>query len=142
MESRISVVTLGVKDFKKSYDFYCTGLGFETNDKSTDPIAFFKTNGTELAIYPVDKLAEDISPEVPKQKSDFSGITLAHCVREKTDVNTVLKQAEQAGGKIVKPAQDTFWGGYGGYFSDPDGYYWEVAYFDNWKYDEHGHLVL
>ena len=142
MESRISIVTLGVRDFQKSYAFYNSGLGFQTDAKPTDQIAFFITTGTVLAIYPIDLLAGDISPELPKQKSDFSGVTLAHNVRSKPDVDAVLKQAEQAGGRIVKPAHDTFWGGYSGYFSDPDGHYWEVAYFDKWLFDEQGHLVL
>ena len=141
MESRITIVTLGVKDFKKSYLFY-SALGFQTNAKPTDQIAFFKTNGTVLAIYPIDKLAEDINPDLPKEKPVFSGVTLAHNVNKKSDVNDVLRQAQNAGGKIVKPAQDAFWGGFHGYFSDPDGHYWEVAYFDQFKYDDHGNLQL
>lgn len=142
MESRITIVTLGVKDFAKSFRFYNAGLGFQTQSTPTDQIAFFKTNGTVLSIYPIEKLAEDISAELPKYKSDFSGVTLAHNVSKKSDVDTVLQQAEQAGGKIVKPARDTFWGGYSGYFSDPDGHFWEVAYFDQWQYDENNHLIL
>lgn len=142
MESRITIITLGVKDFQKSYSFYKSGLGFQTDAKPTDQIAFFKTNGTVLAIYPIAKLAEDIDPNIPREKSVFSGVTLAHNVKRKRDVSAVLKQAQNAGGKIVKPAQDVFWGGFHGYFSDPDGYYWEVTYFDQFKYDEHGHLEL
>ena len=142
MEPRISIVTLGVRDFQRSYAFYKSGLGFQTEAKPTDQIAFFKTRGTVLAIYPMDLLAEDISPGLPKQKPGFSGVTLAHNVRNQSEVDLVLNQAEQAGGKIVKPAHDTFWGGYSGYFSDPDGHFWEVAYFDKWQFDEQGHLVL
>ncbi len=141
MESRITIITLGVMDFQKSYNFY-TGLGFKTDAKPTDHIAFLKTNGTVLAIYPFDKLAEDINPDVSKERSAFSGITLAHNVKQKMDVNAVLSQAQEAGGRIVKEAQDAFWGGYHGYFSDPDGYFWEVAYFDQFKYDELGNLEL
>jgi uncharacterized protein len=141
MESRITIITLGVMDFKKSYHFY-TELGFKTDAKPEDPIAFFKTNGTVLAIYPFDKLAEDIGTEVSTETPAFSGITLAHNVKQKSDVNDILLQAQEAGGKIVKPAQDAFWGGYHGYFSDPDGYFWEVAHFDQFKYDEKGNLEL
>jgi uncharacterized protein len=141
MESRITIITLGVRDFQKSYQFY-TELGFKADAKPTDHIAFFKTNGTVLAIYPFDKLAEDIGTDVSTGKSAFSGITLAHNVKHKSDVNDILLQAQEAGGKIVKPAQDAFWGGYHGYFSDPDDYYWEVAYFDQFKYDEQGNLEL
>lgn len=141
MESRITIITLGVRDFKRSYHFY-TELGFKTDAKPTDSIAFFKTNSIVLAIYPLDKLAEDISPDILKEKPAFSGITLAHNVMNKNDVNAVLLQAQNAGGKIIKPAQDAFWGGYHGYFKDPDGYFWEVAYFDQFKYDKQGNLVL
>lgn len=141
MESRITIITLGVRDFQKSYHFYA-GLGFMTDAKPEDHIAFFKTSGTFLAIYPLDKLTEDISPDISIKKSGFSGITLAHNVKQKSDVDAVLIQAQEAGGRIVKPAQDAFWGGYHGYFSDPDGYFWEVAYFDQFKYDEKGNLVL
>jgi uncharacterized protein len=141
MESRITIITLGVKDFAKSYNFY-TNLGFRTDAKPEDPIAFFKTNGTVLAIYPFDKLIEDIHTDVSKEKSAFSGITLAHNVKQKMEVDAVLTQAKNAGGKILKPAQDAFCGGFHGYFSDPDGYFWEVAYFDKFSYDEQGNLEL
>ena len=142
MEPRISIVTLGVSDFQKSYHFYTSGLGLQTDAGPTDAIAFFKTNGTVLAIYPIDKLAEDIAADLPGQKTGFSGITLAHNVREKAEVDAILHRAEQSGGTIVRPAQDTFWGGYSGYFADPDGHYWEVAYADQWQFDEQGHLIL
>jgi uncharacterized protein len=141
MESRITIITLGVMDVKKSYHFY-TELGFKTDAKPDDPITFFKTNGTVLTIYPFDKLAEDIGTDISKERPAFSGITLAHNVKQKSDVDAVLKQAQEAGGKIVKQAQDAFWGGYHGYFSDPDGYYWEIAYFDKFTYDEQGNLEL
>jgi uncharacterized protein len=141
MESRITIITLGVIDFQRSYNFY-TELGFKTDAKPEDSIAFLKTNGTVLAIYPFNKLADDISPDISKERPAFSGITLAHNVKQKSDVNTVLHQAQEAGGMIVKEAQDAFWGGYHGYFSDPDGYFWEVAYFDKFTYDEQGNLEL
>jgi len=142
MEPRITIITLGVNDFQKSYHFYNSGLGFQTDAKPTDQHAFFKTNGTVLSIYPIDKLAEDINPDLPKEKPIFSGITLAYNAKEKSDVNAVLMQAQNAGGKIVKPAQDASWGGFHGYFADPDGHYWEVAYFDKFQYDDHGDLQL
>lgn len=142
MEPKISIITLGVSDIKRAFDFYHSGLGFETDAAPTDAIAFFKTKGTVLAIYPIDKLSEDITPDLPKQKSVFSGVTLAHNVANKSDVDAILQQAERAGGTIVKQAQDTFWGGYSGYFADPDGHYWEVAYSDHMQFDENGHLIL
>jgi catechol 2,3-dioxygenase-like lactoylglutathione lyase family enzyme len=142
MEPRISIITLGVKDLDRSLRFYRDGLGFPTKVKKGDPIAFFQTAGTRLALYPLDKLAEDIAPTVHPSQGGFSGITLAHNARTKEEVAQVLTLAEKAGGKIVKPAQDTFWGGHSGYFTDPDGYYWEVAWAPMFTFDEHGALIV
>ena len=87
MEPRITVVTLGVADLERSVRFYRDGLGFPTNHKNGEPIAFFSTNGVRLALYPLDKLAEDISPSLQPVKSRFSGITLAHNTRTKEQVS-------------------------------------------------------
>ncbi|MFP4346082.1 MAG: VOC family protein [Anaerolineales bacterium] len=141
MEPRISIVTLGVADFERSWAFY-RALGFETDAGPEGPIAFFKTNGTVLAIYPLAELAADVDPTLPAERSGFSGVTLAHNVRSREAVDRVLSEIEEAGGRIVKPAQETFWGGYSGYFADPDGHYWEVAFGEGWQFDEQGHLVV
>lgn len=141
MESRISIITLGVRDMTLSFRFYRDGLGFSTKEKDGDAIVFFATAGTRLAIYPIEKLAEDIGPAI-QPKSGFSGITLAHNVRNKEEVSEVLKLAEKAGGRIVKHAQDVFWGGHSGYFSDPDGYFWEVAWSPRGAFDENGAVIL
>lgn len=143
MEPRISIITLGVKDLRRCLTFYRDGLGFPTNSKVEDGVIFFQTGGTRLALYPVDRLAEDVAPTVkPPAPGAFSGITLAHNVRTKEEVGQVLALAERAGGRIVKPAQDVFWGGYSGYFTDPDGHYWEVAWGPMFSFDEHGALVI
>lgn len=142
MEPRISIITLGVKDINRSLRFYRDGLGFTTKAKEGEPIAFFQTAGTRLALYPLDKLAEDISSDVHPSKGGFGGITLAHNVRTKEEVAQVLALAEKAGGKIAKPAQDTFWDGHSGYFTDPNGYYWEVAWGPMFTFDEHGALII
>jgi uncharacterized protein len=128
MEPRISLITLGVADLAKSLRFYRDGLGFPTTWTGDKGVIFFKTAGVCLALYPFDELAKDVSDSFLTQKPKFAGITLAHNVRKKEDVDRILKLAEVAGGKIEKPAQDAFWGGYSGYFSDPDGYLWEVAW--------------
>ncbi len=128
MDSRISIITLGVEDLERSLAFYRDGLGFPTTRKAESGIIFFQTNGVCLALYPYDKLAKDVSEEFAVPRSKFTGITLAHNVRTKEEVETILNLAERAGGKIEKQAQDVFWGGYSGYFSDPDGYLWEVAW--------------
>lgn len=129
MEPRISLITLGVSDLQRSLRFYRDGLGFPTTWDGSKGVVFFKNGGTALALYPYDDLAKDVGESfrnIPRPK--FNGITLAHNVRQKEEVDQVLNLAQSAGGKIEKPAHDTFWGGYSGYFSDPDGYLWEVAH--------------
>ncbi|QJB55469.1 VOC family protein [Pseudodesulfovibrio sp. zrk46] len=142
MEARISIITLGVRDFDRSYEFYKHGLGFPTQQEPESGIVMFQTGGTCLALYPLDKLAEDISEDLEPSAKPFSGITLAHNTRTKEEVDQILLMAEKAGGKIVKQAADTFWGGYSGYFTDLDGYHWEVAYADFWKFHPDGSLVI
>ena len=145
MEPRISVVTLGVADLQRSFHFYRDGLGFPTKMTPDGSIVLFATSGTRLFIYPYEKLAEDagwkVSPnERPRDK--FAGITFGHCVRKKEDVDVILKLAEKSGGKIVKNAGEKSWGGYSGYFADPDGYLWEVAYSDQWKFNADGSVKV
>lgn len=128
MQPRISLITLGVRDLGRSLRFYRDGLGFPTSWDTDKGIIFFQTSGTCFALYPLEKLAEDVGLEFDVPPTNFAGITLAHNVREKQEVDRLLAEAEAAGAKIEKPAADTFWGGYSGYFSDPDGYLWEVAW--------------
>ena len=125
MEPRISIITLGVADLVASTRFYRDGLGLPLREGS-DGIAFFETKGTWLALFPREALAADAI--VPADGAGFRGFTLAHNVRSREEVDAVLKEAEAAGASVIKPAQDTDWGGYSGYFSDPDGYLWEVAW--------------
>jgi hypothetical protein len=128
MEPRISIVTLGVADLERSLRFYRDGLGLPTTRTAEQGIVFFQTSGVCLALYPYCELAKDVSEEFVVERAKFAGITLAHNVRQKEEVDAVLKRAEQAGAKIEKAAAGTEWGGYSGYFSDPDGYLWEVAW--------------
>lgn len=128
MEPRLTLITLGVADLDRSVKFYRDGLGLPTHFKDGDPIAFFDLAGTKLSIFPIDELAHDISPEIKASSGKFSGITLAHNVRTREEVAIVLNEAHLAGAKILKPAQDVFWGGHSGYFADPDGHHWEVAW--------------
>lgn len=125
MEARISIITLGVRDLNTSIKFYREGLGLPLREGS-EGIAFFELKGTWLALYPREALAADAS--VPAQGEGFAGFTLAHNVRSKEEVDRVLQQAQQAGAPLAKPAAETDWGGYSGYFRDPDGYLWEVAW--------------
>ncbi|SEG31384.1 VOC family protein [Marinobacterium lutimaris] len=142
MEPRISLITLGVDDLERAYRFYAEGLGFPAHRTEGQDIVFFSTAGTRLALYPREKLAEDAGSRLIGRDRSFPGITLAHNTREKAQVDEILKRAEAAGGEIVKPAQDAFWGGYSGYFADPDGYLSEVAWAEFWQFDANGALVL
>lgn len=127
MDPRITLVTLGVSDVHESIRFYRDGLGFPMAEREPDSdAAFFTLDGTWLSIYPRESLAEDAT--VPVDGDGFSGITLAHNVPSKAEVDEILERAEAVGGRAVKPAGEAFWGGYSGYFADPDGHLWEIAY--------------
>lgn len=145
MEPRISAITLGVSDLERSYRFYKEGLGLANQMTPAEGIVFFLTSGTLLVIYPYDKLAEDaqipVSPE-DIETVKFPGFTLSHTMRKKEDVDTLLETAERAGGKIIKKAQDVFWGGYSGYFADPDGYLWEVNCSDIFTFNPDGSIAF
>jgi len=127
MNPKISLIGLGVRDFEASLKFYRDGLGFPTHNYTDgEDHVMFKLDGSWLSLYPRDKLAEDAT--VPDDGRGFSGITFAHNVKSKQDVDAVFAQAVAVGAKSVKPPQEVFWGGYSSYFSDPDGYLWEVAF--------------
>lgn len=140
MEPRISIITLGVADMTRSIRFYRDGLGWPTEAADTADWAIFRILGVRLALYPRHKLARDINLNLPSAASGFGGITLAHNVRSRDEVRAVLAAAEAAGAQILKPAQDADWGGYSGYFADPDGYLWEIAWGDCWTLAADGTL--
>jgi predicted lactoylglutathione lyase len=124
---RLTVLTLGVADLGKATTFYEAVLGTPPN-RSYDGVTFIELPGTWIALYPLDNLARDISPDVPTTRSGFSGITLAHNTRSRDEVIAIMESAKSAGARVVKEPQETFWGGFSGYFADLDGYYWEVAW--------------
>lgn len=142
MEPRISIITLGVADLGRAVRFYRDGLGFPTTYKDGDGIAHFATGGARFGLYPTKALAEDISPTLSPERAEFSGITLAHNVRTREEVAATLALAEKAGATIVKQAQDVFWGGHSGYFRDPDGHFWEVAWGPMFQFAEDGTLLF
>jgi catechol 2,3-dioxygenase-like lactoylglutathione lyase family enzyme len=125
MKPRISMITLGVEDLERSVRFYRDGLGFPQME-SPPEVAFFTLNGTWLGLYGRAALAEDAG--VSAEGSGFEGFALAHNVTSEAEVDRVIDQALAAGATLAKPAQKVFWGGYSGYFRDPDGHLWEVAH--------------
>ena len=125
MKPRISMITLGVRDLEESVKFYKDGLGFPKMESSPE-VAFFTLNGSWLGLYGRESLAEDAS--VSSEGSGFNGFALAHNVASETEVDQIIEQALSAGATLSKAAQKTSWGGYSGYFKDPDGHLWEVAY--------------
>lgn len=124
---RMTVITLGVTDLAKATRFYATIFGISPNSEY-EGISFFELPGVWLTLYPVEKLAEDISPQLSPTRSGFSGITLAYNARSRDEVVAIFEEVKVAGASIVKAPEDTFWGGFSGYFADLDGYYWEVAW--------------
>jgi hypothetical protein len=135
MKPRFTVLTIGVDNLEKSYEFYHHGLGLDSKgivgtEFEHGAIAFFDLqNGMELAVYPRKSLALDagIPPSAPSP-TDFS---IGHNVRSKAAVDSLMELAKKAGAKIKEQARDRFWGGYSGYFQDPDGHLWEVVYNPN-----------
>jgi len=138
MKPKIGIITLGVADLKRSLKFYRDGLGFPTHEYKDDAgIVFFKLEGTWLALYPRDELVKDLGEDVKKagllnEQGKFapgaSPVTLAHNEKTKEEVDATVQLAVKAGATLVKQPEEVFWGGYSGYFADPDGHLWEVAY--------------
>ena len=139
MQPRISLVTLGVADVAAARGFY-ERLGWVTSARSTAEVAFFQAGGMVLSLYGRAALAEDAG--VPATGGGFSGITLAWNGRDPAEVDVVLAAAVAAGGRLVKPAQAASWGGYSGYFADPDGHLWEVAHNLGFPLDADGAVRL
>ena len=129
MEPRISIITLGVSDLDRSTRFYRDGLGFPVHEAGGPEITFFALSNVMLALYPVDALAGDVGQveQNGEQQPQRHAFTIAHNVASRVEVESVLNEAAAAGAKIVQPAGETFWGGYSGYFADPDGFQWEIA---------------
>jgi uncharacterized protein len=135
MEQRVSVITLGVADLKRSREFY-ERLGWRRSMLKAEGVVFFQVPGMALALYPRDELAKDAN--LSSEGLGFCGISLAYNTRTREEVDLVLAKAESVGAKVLKPAQEAFWGGYSGYFSDPDGFPWEVAWNPSFSVAEDG----
>ncbi|WP_137158187.1 VOC family protein [Rhizobium sp. FKL33] len=139
LDRRISLITLGVEDVARSTAFY-ERLGWTKSEASQDAITFIQLKGVTLALFARQSLAEDA--HVENTAPGFSGVTLAHNVTSERGVDAVYKFALSCGATPVKDPEKVFWGGYSGYFADPDGHLWEVAYNPFVKMDAEGHLIL
>lgn len=139
LDPRISLITLGVEDVGRATEFY-ERLGWKKSDASQDGVTFIQLKGTVLALFSRGALAEDAHVEnTPK---GFSGVTLAHNVASERGVDAVYKFALSCGATPVKEPEKVFWGGYSGYFADPDGHLWEVAFNPFFPMDASGHITL
>jgi len=139
LEQRVSLITLGVGDLNRSRQFY-ERLGWRPSPSSNDSVCFFQAGGLVMGLYPRQALAKDAG--IASEGSGFRGTALAYNVRTKDEVSVILDEAVAAGGELVKPAEDVFWGGHSGYFADPDGHLWEVAYNPFWTLDANGNVQL
>ena len=141
MEPRLTLITLGVADVGRARAFY-EALGFSASPASAEGVAFFKAGGVVLALYDEADLASDLGRAVPARSGRSGAITLGHNTRSRAEVDRVLADAARCGASDVKAAVATHWGGYCGYFSDPDGHIWEVAHNPAWPLDAGGMLEL
>jgi catechol 2,3-dioxygenase-like lactoylglutathione lyase family enzyme len=139
MKPRITLITLGVDDLPRSVQFYRDGLGLPTEgivgtEFEHGAVAFFDLqSGLKLALWPRKSIAGDTG--LPEDSPSATEFTIAHNVSSKDEVDAVMGQARKAGAAVIKEAHDTFWGGYAGYFQDPDGHVWEVAWNPQWESD-------
>jgi len=140
MKQHLHMITLGVRDLEVSRKFYTETLGWKQSTASNEGITFIQTGGVILALFPRDELAKDalVSPE----GNGFSGFTLAHNVNSEKEVDDVIAGLKSKGVKITKEPQKVLWGGYSSYFSDPDGFLWEVAYNPFFPFDKNGNIKL
>lgn len=142
-----TIVTLGVQDLRRSIDFY-TGLGWEKRGDEEQGICWFKTSGSWVGLFGYDALAADIGlveegeRARPAPPATYRGITLAINVNTQEDVDVALEHAASVGGAILKPGTTMSWGGYSGYFTDPDGHVWEVARAPGFPVDEQGRIDI
>ncbi len=140
MNQHLHIVTLGVRDLKKSTEFYTKILGWQASGAGNEGVTFIQAGGIVLSLFPREELAKDAM--AASAGSGFSGFTLAYNARGEAEVDEIIADLKAKGVKIVKEPQKVFWGGYSSYFADPDGYLWEVAYNPFFPFDENGNLKL
>ena len=142
MEQRMSMITLGVSDLKRATEFYEQVVGWQP-EAGQEGIAFFDLGGVVFSLYPHEALAKDAGePFDGKLPGMYKGFALAYNARSRGEVDEVFASLKSKGAKIVKEPEEVFWGGYSGYFEDPDGYRWEVAHNPFWEIASDGRVVL
>lgn len=139
MDPRISLITLGVDDMPRSRAFY-EALGWVASKQSNNDVTFFQAGGSIFGLYGRAALADDAAVE--NTSAGFRGVSLAYNARDRVEVDAVLAEAVAAGAELVKAAEEVFWGGYSGYFADPDGHLWEVAHNPFWTIGDDGTVIL
>jgi hypothetical protein len=139
VEQRISIITLGVADLDHSRQFY-ERLGWRRSMPDSKGVVFFQAGGMIFSLYPRTDLATDA--QIPPAREGFAAFSIAYNARTRGEVDSVLAQALATGAKLLRPAQVAFWGGYSGYFADPDGFVWEVAWNPSFTIDEDGSIHL
>ena len=139
VEQRISAVTLGVRDLAASKNFYRDGLGWEPVFENSE-IAFFQLGGLVFALYRREAFAADF--QIDPQAFGNAAIALSHNVRSRSEVDPLMERALAAGAKILRPAREASWGGYSGYFADPDGFTWEIAWNPFWQMEKDGSVTF
>jgi uncharacterized protein len=137
----LSLVTLGVSDLGRSIAFY-EELGFHRKAKRAASVGFFQAGACTFAVWPANELAKDSNAAMAGPARAFRGVALAWNCRSEEEVNAAIARAHSAGATVPKPAQKTFWGGYAGYFADPDGHLWEVAHNPGFPLTDDGRLTL
>lgn len=140
MEQRMSLITLGVADLPRAVAFYEDALGWKP-EPGPPGVVFFDLNGVVFALWPHDDLAKDMGVAADSVPA-YRGYALAHNVRSEAEVDAIFTQLETKGARIVKQPQKTFWGGYSGYFSDPDGHTWEIAHNPFWTIRKDGRVSM
>ena len=141
MEPRVSLITLGVADLERAVAFYEGVLGWKVAEHPPG-VAFFDLGGLVFALFPHAELAQDMRLAQPITCGGYEGFSLAHNLRSEQEVNALFEHLERHGATIVKPPQKAEWGGYSGYFADPDGHKWEVAYNPYWTVGADGRISL
>lgn len=139
MEQRISLVTLAVLDLERSGEFYA-GLGWQRAAIDGPGVIFFQCGGVIVGLYPRSELLRDLG--IADDGSAFGGITIAHNTRSLEEVDAIIAEVERLGGEVVKPGHEVFWGGYVGFFRDPDGHVWEVAFNPGFRITDDGAALL